>query len=389
MKVTIVGGGFGGVKAALELLKDKRNHVTLITDRDNFQYYPALFNTATGKSHAQSWIPLGVIFAGKKNIDVIIDTIATIDKPNQTLKSQSGTVYSYETLILALGNVTTYFGIEGLDKFAYGIKSYDEIRALKDHIHQELMTKDDQEKHYVVIGAGPTGVELSASLRDYIDGLRAHYKATGEYSIDVVEAVPRVLPKMSEKVSAKVLKHMQNLGLNVMTGKAVEKRTADVLQVAGEPIKTSTVIWTSGVANHPFFAANPDAFQFSPNKHIVVDEHMKSSANIYVIGDNAFTPFSGLAQTALKDAVFAAENIRREQSGLPLKKYTAVMPPVVIPVGKSWAVFAWKKLVITGWLASLIRRAADLVGYHDILPWGKAFSIWSSSESSEADYFDN
>ena len=389
MIVTIVGGGFGGVKAALELIKDKRNHVTLITDKENFQYYPALFNTATGKSHGQSWIPLGVIFARKKNIDIIIDTIEKLDKPNQTITSKGGTVYPYETLILALGNVTTYFGIEGLDKYAYGIKSYDEIRELKDHIHQELMSQDDQEKHYVVIGAGPTGVELSASFRDYIDGLREHYKATGDYSIDVIEAVPRVLPKMSEKVSAKVLKRMQSLGLNVMTDKKVEKSAPDALQVSGEQIKTSTVIWTSGVANHPFFAANPDAFQFSPNKHIVVDDHLKSSANIYVIGDNAFTPFSGLAQTALKDAVFVAKNIRRDQDGQPIIAYKPVMPPVVVPVGKGWAVFSWKKIVLTGWIASLIRHAADLIGYHDILPWGHAFSIWAASEDVEGDYFDD
>ncbi len=389
MNITIVGGGFGGVKSALELLKDPRNHVTLITDKENFQYYPALFNTMTGKSHSQSWIPLGVIFAGKKNLDVIIDSVMIIDKAKQTLTGQTGSVYQYETLILALGNVTTFFGIEGLDKFAYGIKSYDEIRSLKDHIHHELMSKNDQEKHYVIIGAGPTGVELAATLRNYIDEIREHYRATGKYSIDVIEAVPRVLPKMSEKVSAKVAKHMKKEGLNVMTGQKVEKQTSDTLIVSGKPIKTSTVIWTSGVANHPFFARHPDVFTFSLNKHIVVDEYMKSSAHIYVIGDNAFTPFSGLAQTALKDATFVAKNIRRHQDGLKLIKYKAVMPPVVIPVGKNWAVFAWKKIVVTGWPASMIRRVADFVGYNDILPFGKAWSIWSAREALEADYFDD
>ena len=387
MNITIVGGGFGGVKAALELLKDPRNHVTLITDKPDFQYYPALFNTATGKSHAQSWIPLGVIFSGKKNIDVVIDNIASINKPKQTLTGQTGKVYTYKTLILALGSVTTYFGIEGLDQYAYGIKSYEEIRELKDHIHQELMSKDDQEKHYVIIGAGPTGVELSASLRDYIETLRQHYKSVGKYSIDVIEAVPRVLPKMSESVSKKVAKHMKEAGINVMTGKAVEKQKPGVLKVAGESIKTSTVIWTSGVVNNPFFKANSEAFSFSSNNHIVVNDHLKSSAHIYVIGDNAFTKFAGLAQTALRDAVFVAENIKRTQDKLPLKKYKAVMPPVVVPVGKGWAVFSWKKIVITGWPASVIRQVADFVGYHDILPFHKALSIWLSLESAEADYF--
>src|SRR5690349_12832612 len=114
MKITIVGGGFGGIKTALELAKDKTNTITLITDRPDFQYYPALYSAATGHSHLESWVPLGEIFAGKNNIHVSIDHIESIDPKKKTLSGNSGTEYAYETCILALGSVTTYFGIEGL-----------------------------------------------------------------------------------------------------------------------------------------------------------------------------------------------------------------------------------------------------------------------------------
>lgn len=387
MNITIVGGGFGGVKAARELLKDPRNHVTLITDKPDFQYYPSLYSVATGHAHVQAWLPLGVIFAGQKKIEVIIDTITAIDKPKQKLTGASGAVYEYQTLILALGNVTTYFGIEGLDKFAYGIKSYDEIRDLKDHIHQEFTQKDKRDKRYVIIGAGPTGVELAASFGDYLNEVYDHYGVTPNYQIDVVEAVPRVLPKMSERVSKKVNRRLQKLGINVMTGKAVQRQQADTLMVAGEPIHTTTVIWTSGVANNPFYQQNAAAFEFSPNHRIVVNKHLKSSEHIYVIGDNAFTPYAGLAQVAVSDAIFVAKNIRRHQDHLPLKDYKPSMPAVVIPVGEGWAVFAWKKLVFTGWVASLIRRAADIIGYRDIAPWREAFSAWRAQAEPEDDYF--
>ena len=89
MKVTIVGGGFGGVKAALELAKNKKNHITLISDKPDFQYYPALYGTATGRSHLQSWVPLGKIFAERPNVDVIIDAAVSIDPDKKTIKGES------------------------------------------------------------------------------------------------------------------------------------------------------------------------------------------------------------------------------------------------------------------------------------------------------------
>ena len=90
MNITIVGGGFGGVKAALELAKDPTNNITLISDKPDFQYYPALYGTATGHSHTQSWVPLGQIFAGKDNIRVILDEITAINPKKRILMGVAG-----------------------------------------------------------------------------------------------------------------------------------------------------------------------------------------------------------------------------------------------------------------------------------------------------------
>jgi len=138
MKITIVGGGFAGVKTALELARNKQNKISLISDRSDFQYYPALYGTATGKSHLQSWVPLGVIFAEKPNVSVIIDHVEKIEPIKKRLIATSGNNYEYDQLILALGSVTTYFGIEGLDHYAYGIKSEAEIKKLKYHLYKQL-----------------------------------------------------------------------------------------------------------------------------------------------------------------------------------------------------------------------------------------------------------
>lgn len=377
MNITIVGGGFGGVKTALELAKTANTHITLITDKTDFQYYPALYGAATGRSHLESWVPLATIFAGRKNISVQYDTIESINPDAKILQGKSGTAYTYETCVLALGTVTTYFGIQGLETHTFGVKSAQEIEKLKRHIYADIVEGNGVDKRYIVIGGGPTGVELAAALGSYLNKLKKHLKRTeSTIHVTLVEASPRVLPRMSEKASASVLHRLEKIGVKVQTGKTVESAEEDLITVNGELMTSDTIIWTSGVANHPFYKANADHFAFAPNGRIIVDKYMKTSNGVYVIGDNAATPFTGLAQTALHDALFVADHIKRTATGAPVQEYTAIMPPVVVPVGAFWAVFEWRKLRITGLVAAILRRAADFMGYSDILPIGQALGIW-------------
>lgn len=388
MKITIVGGGFGGVKTALELSKNKQNRITLITDKPDFQYYPALYGTATGHSHLESWVPLGTIFAGKMNVNVVIDMITKIDPASKTLKSSNGNSYHYDHLVLALGAVTTYFGIEGLDQYSYGIKSEEEIRNLKHHLYQEIAEQHEVEKQYVVIGGGPTGVELASALGSYITRLCGHHKVPhGRIGVTLVEAAPRILPRMHPTTSKRVTEQLRAIGVKVQVNKKVESATADGLVVNGKPLSSHTIIWTSGVANNPFFAANSEHFELAKNGKVVVNDYLRTKDGIHVIGDNAFTPYSGLAQTALHDALFISRNFARWQSHKSLKKYKPATPVVSIPVGKNWAVFEWHWIRFYGWPASLIRQAADFIGYHDILPVGQALGAWRAQTVVEEDYF--
>lgn len=384
MHIVVVGGGFGGVKAALELSKNKRAQITLISDREDFQYYPALYSTATGGSHAQSWIPLGEIFAKKDNVNIVIDSVSKLDKGNRTISTEAGVVHEYDKLVLALGSVTTYFGIEGLDDYAHGIKSYEEITRLKQHLIRDFSHAHGDDSHFLVVGAGPTGVELAASLGGYLKYLKKKYRQPGpSISVNIIEAAPRVLPRMSEKASAKVTKRLKKLGVKVETNKKVEAETADTLIVSGRPIKSHTVVWTSGVANNPFFKENADQFELAPNGKVVVDAHMRADRRVYVIGDNAFTQYSGLAQTALHDGVFVAKHILRKSN----KKYKAKLPPVVVPVGEGWAIFEYKGIRLSGWPAALIRQAADFIGYRDILPFWRALSMWHAQSVKQEDVY--
>ncbi len=388
MKITIVGGGFGGVKTALELSKHENMDITLISDKTDFQYYPALYGTATGHSKRQAWVPLGEIFGTKNNVTVHIDTITAIDPAAKKLTASSGNVYDYDHCVMALGAVTTYFGIEGLDVYAHGIKSAEEITRLKQHLYEQMGEQRMIDKNYVIVGGGPTGVELAATLGTYLERLRVYYKLPQrKIHITLVEASPRVLSRMHEKTSAKVAKQLKKIGVKVEAGKVVQSAGIDELVVSGRPIKSQTVIWTSGVANNPFFKNNAQHFELSKNGKVVVDDYMRAGKDLYIIGDNAFTQFSGLAQVALHDAHYISRNLVKRSKRQPMKKYKAVMPPVVVPVGENWAVFEWRGIRLSGWSASLLRRAADVVGYHDILPLGHALNIWQSQEVVQNDYF--
>lgn len=381
MQVIVVGGGFGGVKAALELSKNKKVQVTLISDKPDFQYYPALYSTATGGSHLQSWVPLSEIFANHDNVTLVLDTVTTIDRGTRTITTASGHSHQYKRLILALGSVTTYFGIEGLDHYSYGIKSHDEITRLKQHLLRDFSTAKGADKHFLIIGAGPTGVELVASLGSYLQHLKEKFHtAQAKSSISIIEAAPRVLPRMSEDASRQVEARLKQLGVHVELNKKVESATADTLIVSGRPIKSHTVIWTSGVANNPFFANNASQFTLAPNGRVIVDAHLRVDSHVYVIGDNAVTPYGGLAQTALRDGIYVAKQILGSK-----KPYKAKQPPVVVPVGEGWALLEYKWIRFAGWMGALIRQAADFVGYHDVLPFGQALGVWRAQSIKEAD----
>lgn len=385
-RILIVGGGFGGIKAALELSKQRSFEVTLLSDKDYFVYYPALYGTATGHSHLESSVPLKRIFNHISNVKIVLRTATTIDATRKIVRTKSKDEFQYDTCILALGVITTYFNIPGLAENSYNIKSIEDVVRFKKHLHDEVIQTGRLDKHYVIIGAGPTGVELSAALSSYLGRIRrSHNMTDSKVHIELIEAAPRVLPRMSERASALVEKRLKELGVKVKCGKAVESADSDSVIVSGRDIPTTSVVWTSGVVNNPFFKANEYLFKFSPRGRIEVDDYMLAHENIYVIGDNADTPYSGLAQTALHDAIFVARNLTYESKNKPSLHYKAKKPPVVIPVGTNWALLEWGPVTIGGFAASLIRRIADLIGYNDILPLGQALGVWRAQIIVEDD----
>lgn len=380
-KIVIVGGGFGGIKVALDLAGDDRFSVTLITKRPNFRYYPTLYRTATGGKRMISSIPLTEIF-NDKPIHIVQDTVTKLDRTKHVIETKVGHTIGYDSLVLAMGVKTNYFGIEGLKELSYNIKTTTGAEYLKKHIHQKLLNDKAQEINYVVVGGGPTGVELAGALPSYVryvakkHGIKEH-----NFHIDLIEAAPRLLPRMPKDISWQVKRRLKKLGVKLYLKSSVQAQTADALMVHNKAIRSHTVIWTAGIMNNPFFDEN--SFQTVKPGKVRVNQYLQAEPNIFVIGDNADTPYSGMAQTALHDGAYVSRYLKTIANLNQPEPYIAKKPIYVFPAGPNWAAVLWGKVRIYGWLGSWLRSLADLVAYHDFEPWKMATKRWLAVEEYE------
>lgn len=375
MKIVIVGGGFAGVKAALSLANKKFVEVRLISDQTYFEYHAAMYRLATGRSPLEVAIPLEEFFAFAKNVEVVQDKIVSIDNEVKYLMGESGSRYGYERLILALGSVTEYYDIKGIEDHSHGVKTVHEALKLKRTLHEQLTAKG-ADSNYAVIGGGASGIELSAELTFYLKKIRGKHRLEDSFSVNLIEAGPRLLASTPNDFSSKVEGRLKRIGVQVLLNTSVKSESIDGIRLAQGSIKTHTAVWTAGTINNPFFKKFPNLFKLGKMNRVEVDQYLRAAADVYVVGDSANTEYSGMAQTALYDASFVASNITREINGRALKSYIPKKPIYAIPVGSRWAAVLWGDKRIYGRLGWVVRRLADFRLYLTFLPFRKALTKW-------------
>jgi NADH dehydrogenase len=285
--------------------------------------------------------------------------------------------YPYDTLVIAIGVVTTYFGISGMATHSFGIKTVDEVHEFKKHLHSEIVADQHMDKNYVIIGGGLTGIELAGSLAGYLRDIAvAHQVQRAKINIKLIEAAPRLVPHLSPTASKIARRRLEALGVKVLTHHKVEAIKADVVTVEGVAIPTETAVWTSGVTNNPFFAAHPDYFRLSKDGRVEVNSYLGAYDHIYVLGDNASTPHAGRASTALHDARFIAKHLARVATNRPLEAYRPLKVAASIPIGSKWAYTEKYGIYTTGLLGYAIRRLTELTYLKALLPHNRAMSTW-------------
>ena len=384
MHVVVVGGGFAGVKAALELSKRQVGKITLISDEDYFLHHATLYATATGKDYAESVIPLKDIFESHPAVTVVKDRMTSLD-PTRRLVIGDVTQYHYDNLIIAVGSVTTYFGIEGMAEHSYGIKSLDEISKFHDHIHKEVVEKK-LDKEYFVIGAGPTGIELAGALNEHLKHLaKSNRLENSRAKVTLVEAAPRIAPRSSATAAKIISKRLKEQGIRVLVNHKVNALDENGITIDGKKVETSTAVWTSGVGNNPFFKAHEHLFKLAPNGRVNVNPHLEAIPHVYVLGDNNTVKYSGMAWPAMHQATYVAKHLSRLVTKLPHGAYHPRSVMSGLPVGENWGYVEWLGLYVSGKTGYKVRRWMELHGYKQILPKAQAIAIWRAHDIAEVD----
>lgn len=343
-RVVIVGGGFGGVRAALTLAKFNlpKIEIELISERGHFEYQPWLYRAVSGRESAGLAIPLKKIFDSCR-VKIVEDEIVSADIGKKIIRGTAAS-YNFDFLVLALGSETSYFDIPGLKKRSFCLKTAAQAKRL----HHHLLGRN--ERQIAVVGGGASGVELAGELAQTFP--RA--------SIDLIEAGPRLLASLPEIVSLKVKQRLESLGVKVFLNQAILRENTTELDLAELAIKTKTVIWCAGVRPHRLLS-KIDGLKRDKFGRILVDRRLQARGfeDIFVIGDIASTPFTGMAQTANLEGRYVAEAIFNKISNRQVPFYRPRQPACVIPIGSGWAAAVIGAIKIFGWPAWVLRRFAD------------------------------
>jgi len=377
-RVVIIGGGFGGLSAALKL-KRAPVEVTLI-DRCNYHLFqPLLYQVATGAlSPANIASPLRNILKNQRNTRVLLAEATRIDAANKRVILSDGAV-EYDTLVISAGASHQYFGHEEWEQFAPGLKTIEDATDMRRRILLAFETAEreqDPEKlrawmTFVIVGGGPTGAELAGALGEIAnDTLRRDFRAIdpSKARIILIEGADRMLPVYPPKLSAAARRMLERLGVTVRTGSLVTNIQKDSVTVREgdrtETIPARTVLWAAGVLGSPLgrlLSADAVAKLDKAGRVIVEpDLTLPGHPEIFVIGDLAnFShqtgqPLPGVAPPAIQQGEYAAATIVRRLKGKTSPPFRYRDKGNLATIGRAAAVADLHGLRLSGWPAWLM-----------------------------------
>ena len=373
-RAVIVGGGFGGLAAA-KALRNAPVEVILIDRTNHHVFQPLLYQVATSVlAPSQISSPIRGILRKQKNTTVIMGEVTGVDKAQRRVfvntEDREHVAMPYDYLILATGVRHSYFGHDEFERFAPGLKSLADAVGIRNKIlsaFEQAEAEEDVDRHrdlltFVLVGAGPTGVEMAAALAVFVrTTLRADFRRIDPTSARVVliDAARKVLGTFTPSLSDAAEEHLQKLGVEIHLGHAVEKIDSEGVIVAGERIASKTVIWTAGVAPSPagkWLDAETDR---AGRVRVQGDLRVPGHSEIFVIGDTASLdqdgkPLPGVAQVAMQQGRYVGKLIRHHLAGKnSAKPFRYFDKGNMAVVGKGYAVLESGKVHLHGLIAWL------------------------------------
>src|SRR6266700_6230580 len=373
-RIIIVGGGFGGLAAAKALGRSPAE-VVLIDRTNHPVFQPLLYQVATSVlAPGQISAPIRGILGKQSNTTVIMAEVTGVNKEERYVLANSAdrsqVQIPYDYLILATGQRHSYFGHNEFEQFAPGLKSLADAVAIRNRVLQafeQAEAEEDPSKHndlltFVLVGAGPTGVEMAAALAVMVQTtLRSQFRRIDPLSarIVLVDMANRVLGTFAENISVAAKQRLERLSVEVLLGMAVEKIDKDGITASGERIASKTVIWTAGVAPSPagkWLAVETDR---AGRVKVQPDCSVPAHSEIFVVGDTALLqqdgkPLPGVAQVAMQQGRYVGQLIDRRLSGKsaprPFRYFDKGNMAVV---GKGFAVLQSGKIHLSGFFAWL------------------------------------
>ena len=400
--VVIIGGGFGGLAAAKALARaDVR--VTLV-DRHNYHLFqPLLYQVATATlSAGDIGAPIRWVLRRASNVRVLLGEAASIDTAVRRVRLTDGATLDYTYLIVATGARHAYFGHPEWEAFAPGLKTLDDALLMRRRIllaferaeREEDAARRAQLLTFVLVGGGPTGVELAGTLAEITrQTLRDEFKAidTARARIVVVEAGPSILSSFREDLRDAARRSLAQLGVEVREGTRVvgiDAHGVDVESGGGrERITSSTVLWAAGVAASPLIQTLAVPLDRAGRAVVEPDLSIPGHPEVFVIGDaSSFVhtrdgvPLPGVVQPATQGAVHAAKMILRRERGEPSAPFVYKDLGNMAIVGRASAIadLGWIRLSgLLGWLAWLFLHIAKLIGFRNrvvvLIEWAAAY----------------
>ena len=402
-RVVIVGGGFAGLDAA-RALRRANVDITVVDRHNHHVFQPLLYQVATAAlSPGDIASPIRWILRRQPNVRVLLATVSAVDTAGQAVVFDDGTRLPFDYLILAPGATHSYFGQDDWAAHAPGLKTLDDALAMRRRMllafeEAERESDPDRRRHlltFVLIGGGPTGVELAGALAEIArHTLRQEFRTIDPESarIMLIEAGPSILPSFPASLRASARRALRRLGVEVWEQAKVTAVERDGVTVGDARVAAHTIIWAAGVAGSPIGASLGVPRDRVGRVVVGEDLSVPGHPTIFVAGDLAgFTHQSGhqlpgVAQVAKQQGAHAAANVVRRIEQQPTVAFRYRDPGNMATVGRAHAVadFGWARVSgFVGWMLWLFVHIMFLVGFRNrlsvLLQWGTSYMTYQRS----------
>ena len=383
LNVVVIGGGFGGLKF-LQRARSSKIQFTLIDKQNHHLFQPLLYQVATAVlSPANIAFPIRRMFKNYKNVKVILDEAVDINRDEKTVTISNGDNIKYDQLIVSTGSKHSYFGNEDWSKYSNGLKGINDalqirerlLRAFEKAENEKNIDKRAKYLNFVVVGGGPTGVEMAGSIAEIaFNNMKEEFRnfKSSDANVYLIEATEKILPMYSDRLSGKAKKYLEDFGVEVRTNEKVVKIENDLVTTDKEDIHTDNVVWAAGNEASPIIEKLNTKTDNEGRAIVDPDCSLKDDGNVFVIGDAANykdkknNTLPGIAPVAIQQGKYLAKVIKSKTIKKDRKPFKYNDKGMMATVGRYKAIGKIGNIEVSVFLAWLFWSAIHilyLIGY--------------------------